>query len=203
MTIRSTFLLAATLALATAALPSLASAQVETMRRDMHDFFDAEVGGSWAFTLEGFAAAGAATSAFFLYEGQRADLVRGWAIPVAVIGIVQAFAGGVFLLARTPGQVADLDAQLARDPAAYRRDEIERMERIDFQFDLVKVVEIGLAIAGAGVATYGMVAGDDLWTGIGLGTISQVLVTLFLDMLAAARADTYAEQLDRFDPTLP
>lgn len=180
-----------------------AAAQVERMRTEMHDFFDAEVGGSWAFTLEGFGAAGAAASAFFLYDGPRTELVRGWSIPVAVIGIVQAFAGGVFILARTPGQRADLDSQLTRDPAGYRRDELDRMERIRFQFHLVHVVEIVLAVAGAGVASYGVIAEDDLWTGIGLGTVTQVLVTFFLDMLGAARADGYSEALERFDPTLP
>jgi hypothetical protein len=199
MTRGQTIGVAVALALATALAPRPAQAQVETMRAEMHRFFDAEVTGSWIWFIEGLAVSAAAGSVLLFYDGEGEDFWRGAAIPVLVIGVAQLGTGGSILL-RTPGQVDELDAQLTANPASYRHDELERMERINFQYDLVRVVEIALFAAGAGMITYGLIADDARFLGAGIGLAAQILFTFITDIFAAARAEEYTEALERFTP---
>jgi hypothetical protein len=198
MTRGHTFAIAALL-LAASAAPAPAAAQVETMRGQMHDFFDGEVAGSWLWLGEGLAVSGAAAATLLFYDGEGEDFWRGASIPVLVIGIVQAATGASILL-RTPGWVERFDDQLDTDPAGYRAEELERMERINFQYDLVRWVEIGLFVAGAGLITYGVLAEDDRFIGAGVGLAAQILITFLTDIWAASRAETYTEALESFTP---
>src|SRR5690349_1793123 len=190
---------AALLAALFAAAPAPAEAQVDVMRGEMHDYFDGEVAGSWIWFGEGLAAAGASGAILAFYDGENEDFWRGAAIPVAVIGLAQMITGASILL-RTPGWVERFDDQLDTDPATYRSEELTRMDRINFQYELVRWVEIGLFAAGAGLLTYGLVADDQRFTGAGIGLMAQILITFLTDLWATARADAYTEALRDFTP---
>jgi hypothetical protein len=196
MTLR---LVIAALASAALALPAPAAAQIDaaTMRRDMHDYFSGETSEAWVFLGTGLLAGGIATYGFTRDDDQAA--LQGAAWPLAVVGVIQ-IAAGLVLFARTPGQVDDLDAQLDRDGAAFRTDELTRMETVNDQFDLLAITEIALIVAGAGVATYGFLDDEPFWAGVGAGIAIQAGAMLILDLLAAARADRYTASLEAFTP---
>lgn len=193
---RLPLVLAAVVALGAAAWPSSAEAQVDQMRADMHGYFGGETTAGWVALGVGVLEVGAATWAIGFSDEPYLE-GAGW--PVGVIGLV-AIAAGLVLLTRTPGQVEDLDAQLDSDPAAYREAELERMEGVNDQFDLLAIVEIGLAVVGAGLAVYGLLDDEPFVAGLGLGLTSQAILGFAFDLNAAARADTYTEQLRAFSP---
>jgi hypothetical protein len=173
-----------------------ASAQVDAMRADMHHYFDGEAAEAWVFLGVGAIALGGATYGI----GFGGDpYLEGAAWPVGIVGLIQ-IAAGLVLLARTPGQVDDLDAQLDTDPAAYRTGELTRMTTVNDQFDLLAIVEVGLIVAGAGFATWGFLDDEPFAAGLGLGLAAQAAIMLVLDLFAAARADTYTAALDAFTP---
>jgi hypothetical protein len=196
MTQRS--ILAAALLFATA-LPAPALAQIDapTMRRDMHDYFSGETSEAWAFLGAGVLAGSLAVYGFTRDDDMAA--LEGAAWPLAVVGAIQ-LAAGIVLLARTPGQVDDLDAQLDSDEAAFRTEELARMEKVRDQFDLLAITEIALIVAGAGVATYGFLDDEPFWAGLGAGVAIQAGAMLLLDLLASARADRYLASLEAFSP---
>jgi len=176
--------------------PAPASAQVEEMRDDMHGYFDGETSEGWVFLGVGALALGGATYGIGLSDDPHLE-GAGW--PVGVVGLIQA-AAGIVLLARTPGQVADLDVQLDDDPAGYRAGELARMEGVNDQFDLLAVIEVGLIVGGAGLATWGFLDDEPTLAGIGVGLAAQAAIMLVLDLIAAARADRYTESLRAFEP---
>lgn len=173
-----------------------ASAQLETMRADMHDYFDGETAEAWVFLGVGALALGGATYGIGFSDDPYLE-GAGW--PVGVVGLIQV-AAGLVLLARTPGQVDDLDAQLDSDPSAYRTDELTRMTTVNDQFDLLAIVEVGLIAAGAGLAIWGFLDDEPFAAGLGVGLAAQAAIMLVLDLFAAAHADTYTAALDAFTP---
>ncbi len=163
------------------------------MSAAMHHYFDGEFAESFAFAGVGAALGG--TSVYLLTRQE--DFSTGMAIPLIAIGVIQ-LAAGVVLWARTPGQVADLDAQLEEDPEAYREAELDRMLAVNHEFELLEATEIMLAIAGAITFALGLAAEQDVMTGIGVGTTIQSLAMLVLDLLAKGRAERYIEALEAF-----
>jgi len=190
-------LLLSTLALA----PTRAHAQSldpeqRTMQTRMEHYFEGEKTEGYVFLGLGLAAAG---SSVFLYT--REDRVaRGAAYPIAAVSLIQIAAGAV-LLVRTDGQVADLETQIAKDPAGYRRDETRRMDAVSREFTWLTWGEIALIAAGAGLGTYGALAKKDTLEGVGIGLAAQSAVMLTLDLFASARAERYRDDLARFHPT--
>ena len=183
-------------AVLSSAVPAPASAQVDGMRADMHDYFGGETAEAWVFLGVGALALGGAAYGFGFSDDPYLE-GAGW--PVGIVGLIQV-AAGLVLLARTPGQVGDLDAQLDTDPAGYRTDELTRMETVNDQFDLLAIVEVGLIAAGAGLATWGFLDDEPFAAGLGVGLAAQAAIMLVLDLVAAARADTYTSAIEAFRP---
>lgn len=127
------------------------------------------------------------------------DFFKGAAYPVAGFGLLQLVAGSVIFF-RTPGQVDDLKSQLRRDEASFRRDELDRMKRVNDQFDVLTIVWIVGVAAGLGTATYGFIDDSDTAKGIGAGVTLQTAVFLAGDLVAAGNARDYTNALQRFTP---
>jgi hypothetical protein len=129
------------------------------------------------------------------------DFGVGMAIPLIAAGSLQAIIGTV-LLARSDGQLEDRLAQHARDPAAYRGDELPRMERVNFWFGVYKVVWIGLMGVGAAGVVFGIVDDRPGFVGAGLGLSAQAGATLAFDVIAEDRAEIYTEQIREHTPAV-
>ncbi len=186
----------------TAALLWLALAQpapaeavrVEPMRAQLHEYFD----GEWreAYVWLGVGVPTLAGGAALL--AQHGDAMRGAAIPLLVFGLVQSVAG-IFLFARTPGQVRALDALLGADPKAYAAQEGKRMAQVNRGFSWYRPAELAFLAAGAAVGGLGE-GRSDFRLGLGLALMAESAVMLAFDWFAGARAGLYAQRLSDFEP---
>ncbi len=127
------------------------------------------------------------------------DFAVGMAIPLIAAGSLQAIIGTV-LLARTDGQLAELRARHARDPAAYRDSELPRMEGVNFWFGVFKVAWISLIGVGAAGVVYGTLDDRPGFVGAGLGLTIQASTTLIFDVVAEDRALEYTDAIRAHTP---
>lgn len=180
-------------AAAVAPVPAPANAaQKKAMLQAMREYFHEE---KTAAKLAIFGSAIAGGSGVYLVT--QSDLARGAGyslIGVAAIGL--AVGGGVYF--RTNSQLRRLEDQLDAAPLDYKREESERMARVNAQFRILKIAEY--SILGLGVATTvtGAVKQADLTTGVGIGLIIDAVLLLLFDHFAETRAHVYAQRITEF-----
>ncbi len=181
--------------LAALAWPGAARAdEGEAMVAHLRRYFHGELDEAAAWLGVG---AGAGYLAGSLFANGR-DAAVAASVPLVAVGAIQ-IGAGVVLLARTDRQIRDLSALARRDLAAYRRQELPRMIRVNRWFIVYEGVEIALAATGAGLAIYGGVMeargaatrGSERALGAGIGLGAQGLAMLTFDLTAAARANEY------------
>lgn len=166
--------------------------QKNAMLAAMREYFHEE---KTAAKLAIFGSAIAGGSGVYLMT--QSDLGRGAGyslLGVAAIGVV--VGGGVYF--RTNSQLRRLEDQLATAPLDYKREEGERMARVNAQFRILKIAEY--SILGLGVATTvtGAVKQADLTTGVGIGLIVDAGLLLLFDHFAETRAHVYAQRITEF-----
>lgn len=122
----------------------------------------------------------------------RDPLFRGMALPVLVVGLIQA-AAGFTIYDRTDAQVAALSAQLQSDPAAFKAQELARMKTVQTGFAIYKSVEGLFIVVGLGLAL--MRNAHRFWRGFGLGMLLQGTLMLPADLIAEDRAAAYVGQI--------
>jgi hypothetical protein len=127
------------------------------------------------------------------------DFGLGASIPLIAVGAIQIGAGMVLLI-RTDAQIRDLSAKARRDLRAFRAEELPRMERVNFWFDVYKGIEISLALVGVAGMAYGQAGDEPAVFGAGLGLSAQALAMLSLDLVAESRADEYTSWIVRLTP---
>ncbi len=201
MNVRSAFLGAASLVF----VSSMARAETKDashlaptqMSEDMHAYFAGEKRGGIFFMTAGVAALVGGGASF----AQKTDFYRGFAYPVIIVGVIETLIGGGLYL-RTDARVARLDRSLATEPAVFRRGELERITGVNKGFGVLEIVEVGLALGGAGLGIVGGIRKNDTLKGVGLGLAIQSSAMLTLDLFAARRAELYAESLDHFDSSV-
>jgi hypothetical protein len=174
--------------------PPLDSAQ---MAEAMHTYFAGERGAGPLFFGAGLLGVGAGT----VMALKGGDITRGAGFPMIGLGLVQGIVGSTLLLG-TNKRVAKQGAELAKDPAAWKRNESKRMDGVNRSLVALMVIE-GVLIA-AGTTTAVVAAQKECCRtlqGIGLGVAAESAVTLMLDIFAAARAQEYADNIRRFEPS--
>ncbi|HZO16349.1 MAG TPA: hypothetical protein VFB62_23910 [Polyangiaceae bacterium] len=127
------------------------------------------------------------------------DMALGASIPLLAVSAIQ-LGAGIVLLVRTGDQVRDLRAKARKNLAAYRAEELPRMARVNFWFDVYKGIEIGLALLGVAGMAYGQADDRPAVFGAGIGLTSQSLAMLSLDLVAEDRADRYTSWILRLTP---
>ncbi len=167
------------------------------MRAEMRDYYDGELGTAYMFTAIGLGTAGVGT----VLWARGGDFRSGLGASFAVVGGLQAIGAGLYAV-QVSRELDHYGALLARDPAGYRREEGEHIRGTASRFVVYRAVELGLTLAGAGVAAYGFAADADLWKGIGIGVGAQALTFFVLDAFGQGRAREYARKVERFVPTL-
>ena len=168
------------------------AAQKKAMLAAMREYFHEE---KTAAKLAIFGSAIAGGSGVYLMT--QSDLGRGTGyslLGVAAIGLV--VGGGVYF--RTNSQLRRLEDQLDATPLDYKREESERMARVNAQFRILKIAEY--SILGVGIATTlaGVVKQADLTTGVGIGLIIDAGLLLLFDHFAETRAHVYAQRITEF-----
>lgn len=161
---------------------------LDRMQAAMVAYFSAEKQESLLFVLVGVAAI--AASAFLLARRHR---LRAMAYPLIAVALIQIAVGGSVYL-RTDAQVATLQAQLVLAPAAYRAEELARMDKVSAGFRLYKGIEIALIAAGAVMIAAGVRRRQAL-VAAGIGLVLQASIMLVLDLFAERRAEQYIEAI--------
>lgn len=184
---------------ALSSLGSMASAQPldrAGMVSARDDYFSQERTLGLGGMLVGTTSLGGAAILYF----QDNDFLEGASYPLAGFGLLELVAGGMVFF-RTPGQLSDLKTDLDRDPTRMRRDELDRMKRVNGQFDVLTIVWIVGIAAGAGTLAYGFIDESDTAKGVGAGVMLHSSILLTGDLIAAGSAKDYTRALERFQPT--
>jgi hypothetical protein len=154
----------------------------------LESYFDGEKqGATVALVL------GVASLAFSFWLFRSSSPFRAMMFPVVLIGLLEVGLG-VGLHLRTPSQVAALQSGLAENPTGTRDKELERMQRVQRSFTIIKIVE-ALLIA-ASVAVIFAMKERPVVVGAALGILLQASALLVFDVFAERRGAEYLAYLE-------
>jgi len=183
--------------LAAAATAWGTAAHADDVQGDLHGYYGGERVS--AYVVGGMGAAAAAGGGYLVTRDS--DFARGLGWPWLVMGGLETV-GAVFYAFQVGGEIDHYGAVLARDPAAYRAEELDHLRGTSSRFVVYRSVELALTLGGAGVAAYGLAANRDAWKGAGLGVASLALPFFVIDTLNDGRASRYLDEVRRYQPVV-
>ena len=135
-----------------------------------------------------FMAVGVAALVVSFYLIKADSTYKGMVYPLIVVAVIQLVVGSTVYF-RTDRQVAALEKLLKYDPAAYKAEELQRMEPVMKNFRVYKSIEI--ILLAIGMALTFALRKNNLWYSVGIGLIVQSSLMLILDLFAERRAHDY------------
>lgn len=177
------------------------SARAETpaeAKAVMQDYFDGEKTGG--YVLVGMGIAGIASGTFLL----KADCeVRvGMSYPLLAAGALHV-AAGVYIGIASDNRITDFGREIDRDGQEWTERERDRMDGVQTQFTVLKLVEVGLIAGGAGLAYWAYRNNRPRLEGAMIGIAIEAAATLAFDIWASRRANGYADDLDTLQIVTP
>ncbi len=160
------------------------------MTAEIERYFAAERAESWLFIAIGVVAISFAV--YLLWRHGNA-VSKGLAIPLIAVGLIQIVVGGTVAI-RTPAQAAALIAQQARDPAAFKREELARMAPVMANFRTYMWIEVAFILVGLALT---LTMQNPFFLGIGMGMLVQGALMLPADITAQARGSVYQAAVAR------
>ena len=164
---------------------------------NMTDYYGGERNTAFLFTGIGLASAGGGA---FLAT-RDSDFPRGLGWSMIGIGGLEAI-GAIFYAIQVGAEVDHYTALLEKDHAAFQKEEAAHIHGTTSRFFYYRAGELVLALAGAGIATYGFATNRDVWKGAGIGIGAEALTFFVLDAFGAGRAHAYEDRVQRFAPSL-
>ena len=163
---------------------------------DIEKYFLAEKQESLVFLVIGLFAVLLALIFYFMMKTQ---IYRGAAIPLLVLGLVQAIAGYSVCIKSDDQRVSQVYAY-DMNPDQLKTVELTRMRKVKMNFGIYRWVEIGAFIAGIVlILLCRNQEGKAFWLGLGI-TLALMAAELFVaDYIAEKRAVQYVEQLEAFN----
>jgi len=152
-------------------------------------YFDAERFGALLFLL-----AGALAIALAMLLLRRRSSLRGMAVPLVVVALVQ-LGVGFTVWQRSPGQAASSAQQFREAPTAFLRVERARMGTVIADLQRYRSLQLGLLALGMALVV--LLRNREFWFAVGLGLVLQAALLLALDHFAQARAHGYFDTLQR------
>ncbi len=169
----------------------------DTMMEDVSAYYAAE-----KTTALNFVAVGMLSTVGGVAMATRSnDFSRAFGWSVLSIGAFEAIGAGFYTF-QVGAQREHFSSTLARDPAAFKREEGAHIHGTTSRFVAYRFGELALAFAGAAVAGYGFAVGRDAWKGAGIGIAVEALTFYTLDSYGQSRALRYEDSVHRFQPTL-
>jgi amino acid permease len=150
-------------------------------------FIDRYFGGEKLESLL-FIVVGALAIALAIVLLRRRSRLRGMAIPLVAVALIQLGVGGTVYL-RSDAQIARLQQQAQEAPAKFRSEEAARMRTVIANFDLYRRIELGLLALGMAIVV--LLRNHEFGFAVGLGLVLQAGFMLALDHFAQARAHAY------------
>jgi len=164
-------------------------------KADIEKYFIAEKGESLLFLIIGLAAI---VLVIFSYLSLKTSFWKGAAIPLLLIGIIQAIVGYT-VYARSDEQRINNVYAYDMNPDRLRNEELPRMQAVNKRFTLYRWIEIVFIICGLIlVFVQRNESPRSFWYGLGLALAIQSAIMLAADYFAEKRAQVYANQLQDF-----
>jgi uncharacterized membrane protein YfcA len=130
---------------------------------------------------------------YLLWHSKSAFSAMIW--PLIIFGVLECIIGSAIVY-RTPAQVQQLKTGFESETTLTAAGELSRMDRVNSNFKIIKVAEIGLI--GVGILLVLFTSLGSTWNSIGLGLILHSAVLLVFDSFAHHRAEVYVDWLHSF-----
>ncbi len=165
-------------------------------KADIEKYFISEKQESLVFLIIGMAAI---LLALIFYSTVKSQGYRGAAIPLVILGLIQAIAGYAVYV-RSDDQRINQVYAYDMNPDQLKTIELRRMRKVKTNFLIYRWIEIGLLIAGLIlIFIFRNPNGKTFWIGFGI-TLTLMAAELFIaDFIAEKRAVRYTTQLEEFN----
>ena len=164
-------------------------------KTDIEKYFIAEKQESLVFLVIGIAAI---VVGLIFYFAMKTQVYRGAAIPLLILGLVQAIAGYAVYVKSDDQRVSQVYAY-DMNPDQLKTIELTRMRKVKTNFLIYRWVEIGVLIAGIALIVIFRTEPKTFWLGLGI-TLTLMAAELFIaDFIAERRAVFYTNLLDEFN----
>ena len=155
-------------------------------------YFIAEKQESLLFLIIG---AIAIVTALVFWFGIKSPLLKGVAIPLLLVGLIQTVVGYT-VYSRSDAQRKDIVYKMDLNPEAIQHQELPRMEKVMRSFVIYRWVEIALLIAGLVlIILYKNNNTKAMLLGVGIGLAIQSVLMLGADYFAEKRGADYFKGL--------
>lgn len=165
-------------------------------KADIEKYFIAEKQESLVFLVIGMLAI---MLAVIFYFASKTQIYRGAAIPLFILGLMQAIAGYTVYIKSDDQRVSQVYAY-DMNPDQLKTVELTRMRRVKTNFQIYRWIEIGVFIAG--LVTLLLFRNDPaktFWLGLGV-TLAIMSAELFIaDFIAEKRAVHYVSLLEEYN----
>jgi len=164
-------------------------------KTDIEKYFIAEKQESLVFLVIGIAAI---VVGLIFYFAMKTQVYRGAAIPLLILGLVQAIAGYAVYVKSDDQRVSQVYAY-DMNPDQLKTIELTRMRKVKTNFLIYRWVEIGVLIAGIALIVIFRTEPKTFWLGLGI-TLTLMAAELFIaDFIAERRAVFYTNLLEEFN----
>ncbi len=165
-------------------------------KSDIEKYFIAEKQESLIFLIIGIVAI---VLALIFYFSVRTHIYRGAAIPLLLIGLIQAIAGYAVYVRSDDQRISQVYAY-DMNPDQLKTVELTRMRKVKTSFLIYRWIEIAAFITGLGlIILFRKQSGNLFWLGLGI-TLTIMSAELFIaDFIAEKRARYYTGQLEEFN----
>ncbi len=158
-------------------------------------YFIAEKNESLIFLIIGIIAI---VLAFVCYQFLKTNFYKGAAIPLLVLGLLQAIAGYT-VYTRSDKQRIDNVYAYDMNPDKIKNEELPRMKTVNRNFLIYRWIEILFLAAGLLlIFLYRTHVDKTFWYGLGIALAIEAALLLAADYVAADRARRYTEQIEIF-----
>jgi hypothetical protein len=165
-------------------------------KSDIEKYFMAEKQESLVFLIFGIAAILLALILHFMVKTQ---VCRGLAVPLLVLGLMQAIAGYSVYVKSDDQRISQVYAY-DMNPDQLKTTELTRMRKVETNFALYRWIEIGLFVSGIIlIIWFRSGSGKIFWLGFGISLTLMAAELFFADFIAEKRAVYYTSQLEEFN----
>jgi hypothetical protein len=169
-------------------------------KTDIEKYFVAEKNESLLFLVLGVLAI---SLSIIFYSYLKSAFFRGAAVPLLVLGLIQAIVGYT-VYSRSDQQRISIVYAYDMDPAKLKNEELPRMEKVNQHFVIYRWIEILFLLAGVVLIFIFRQNGDQrFFFGLGITLAIQALILISADYVAENRAITYTNQLKAFTAQRP
>jgi hypothetical protein len=165
-------------------------------KTDIEKYFIAEKQESLVFLVIGVVAI---VMGLIFYFAVKTQILRGAALPLLLLGLVQAVAGYAVYV-KSDDQRVSLVYAYDMNPDQLKTVELTRMRKVKTNFLIYRWIETGVFIAGLIlIILFRSQDGKSFWFGFGITLTIMAAEIFFADYIAEKRAVNYTSQLEEFN----